>query len=76
MQWPSYAYMGAQWGQQAGLDRDAYKQYGQLGYQNAQQASSMRQQRQQFQSQQAANAQRQKDSVFRFGVSALGGLLK
>lgn len=72
----SYAYMGAQWGNQANANRSAAQKWGAYAANNASQASGLRVGQRRLQSQVGLNTQRQRDDVFRFGVGALGGLLR
>jgi len=72
----NYGYMGAQWANQATAARNNAQQWGQYGANNANQASQLRVGQNQLQSQIGMNNLRQRDSQFRFGLQALGGLLR
>jgi hypothetical protein len=72
----SYAYMGAQWGNQANAARNAAQQWGQYAAGNAAQRGGLRVGRQQLRSQIDMNQLRQRDSQLRFGIQALGGLIR
>lgn len=72
----NYGYMGAQWANQATSARDNAQKWGQYAAGNAGQASQLRVGRRQLQSQIGMNNMRQRDAQFRFGLQALGGLLR
>ncbi len=70
------AYLGAAWAGQANQRRKQAQSYGQMASQNAAQQSQYNLANAQFQSQQGANQMRQRDSMFRFGINALTGLMR
>lgn len=72
----SYAYKGASWANQAQQNRQAAQNTQQMWSQYAPQWSQYGVAKQGFANQQQANQTRQRDDVFKFGMSALGGLLR